>query len=359
MAATNALFWTNHGWDGSEGMIIRSQPYCTRLPARARMRFFSVEMLESLIITFQGVQIAVMLISSILDTTGLAESRLVTLENVFFPLAIIGLLRLCAAMWLTDDFAYTVYSSKELDPSNPATRLAPSTETPLDEATGYSQPAFEGFKPVHHWTSIVFRMFYLSLILGVLVLTLLLLIPWSGPSTYTISALVMGFFYVFFLFTTAAVYSWYFVTKGITTTVIPCINQTWYKLYTITLMIVAVGLLAITCIETRQTPCGEYSLLPPEHDMAICTTTRRVYVPMNPKSHPAFTNETTFGIVMNDIPDTPWNQSQQDWVVKNFTGSCYGVLSDGADIVQRTGTANVTDYYGAYYKTIESLPAYV
>lgn len=61
IAATNALFWTPQGWDGTESMIQRCLPYATHLPHKARVDFVSLEMVKNVVVFLQGVQAAVAL----------------------------------------------------------------------------------------------------------------------------------------------------------------------------------------------------------------------------------------------------------------------------------------------------------
>src|SRR2546430_12965099 len=56
MAASNASFWTEHGWDGSETMTEKSRKSWTRLPSHARVNFFSVSAAKTIIVSLQGVQ---------------------------------------------------------------------------------------------------------------------------------------------------------------------------------------------------------------------------------------------------------------------------------------------------------------
>ncbi|KAI1137161.1 hypothetical protein F5Y05DRAFT_388330 [Hypoxylon sp. FL0543] len=56
LAATNSLFWTPKGWNGSEDMVTRALPYCTRLPRGSRLKLFSWETAKTIITTIQGSQ---------------------------------------------------------------------------------------------------------------------------------------------------------------------------------------------------------------------------------------------------------------------------------------------------------------
>lgn len=116
IAAANAIFWTTDGWDGSESMVDRSLLHCTHLPDLPRVALLSSDMLKTTIVTLQGVQTFVILIRALgggspSDTFVLNMA----VDFIFSPLSFIGLLRLASALWLTDDFNYTLRHSSELE----------------------------------------------------------------------------------------------------------------------------------------------------------------------------------------------------------------------------------------------------
>jgi hypothetical protein len=95
MAATNALFWTLKGWDGSEDMVTWAAPHCSHYPESPRVEVLSFTMLKTLIITLQGVAAVYSLVGALVGSdTFMVE---MSVDLIFFPLAILGLLRLCAA----------------------------------------------------------------------------------------------------------------------------------------------------------------------------------------------------------------------------------------------------------------------
>jgi hypothetical protein len=89
-------------------MVIRAPSYCVQMPRKSHIELFSVTMLKTVIITLQGVSALYSLIGGLVGSNSTARNVAAGLgmDVVFLPLTIIGLLRLCAAAWLTEDFAY-------------------------------------------------------------------------------------------------------------------------------------------------------------------------------------------------------------------------------------------------------------
>jgi hypothetical protein len=92
-----------------------SRVFLTRIPSRARISFFSATSAKTLTITLQGVQAIYCLLVRPLDW-GVAMA----VDSIFFPLALLGLLRLPAAIWLTEDYSYADYSTDVKIPQVPA-----------------------------------------------------------------------------------------------------------------------------------------------------------------------------------------------------------------------------------------------
>jgi len=97
MAASNAVFWTSEGWDGSEAMITKSDEYCLRKPAHTHIDFFSGTSAKTLIVALQGVEALYTLLLGITSPKSNKYANLVAFNFVFTPLAIFGLLRLPVA----------------------------------------------------------------------------------------------------------------------------------------------------------------------------------------------------------------------------------------------------------------------
>jgi hypothetical protein len=74
-------------------------------------------------------------------------------------------------------------------------------------------------------------------------------------------SLGFGFFSIFFF---------YAVKERSSSTIVPCIQQGWYKVYTIVLAILALACVVLGALESRMITCeamsGEYTTLPPDRD---------------------------------------------------------------------------------------------
>lgn len=84
-------------------MVISALPYRVRIPDSSHVDVFSITALKTIIATLQGVSVLYTLLGVL---RGTAVLTLMSFDIIFYPLAIIGLLRLCAATWLTDDYVY-------------------------------------------------------------------------------------------------------------------------------------------------------------------------------------------------------------------------------------------------------------
>lgn len=81
--------------------------YCIKPPESLKSPLLSKNFAKTIIIALQGVQATVFVIGG---STKKSESVTVSISSIFFPLAVLGLLRLCAALWLTDDFVYDQFN---------------------------------------------------------------------------------------------------------------------------------------------------------------------------------------------------------------------------------------------------------
>jgi hypothetical protein len=105
MVASNAAFWTGRGskGDGSETMMLKSRAFCTRLPRKPRVSLLSTSSVQKIIIVLQGTQATCDLIRGFHYGK---YALTVALPTVFSPLAVFGLFRLPAALWLINEYGY-------------------------------------------------------------------------------------------------------------------------------------------------------------------------------------------------------------------------------------------------------------
>jgi hypothetical protein len=273
MAASNALFWTHRGWDGSEAMVIASLPYCTSLPEHSRAELLSSETLKTTIIMLQSLQ-ALFVLGS-----GIRSSAIITsldyqdgVDSIFFPMAVFGFFRIVAAGWLTHNYSYTARDTIWMEL---ATHFADPLAEPLAERPERADMArieidrdlaTDRFKPTSYWPSVLFRGIYLALLLGVWVLALFQATPLLGSIWIkSVTTLLEGVFYFFFMTATCVIFLWHLFREGSRSTIIPCISRPWYRLYTIILWGFMLVMFIIACCETRRMPCGRYTSLATKH----------------------------------------------------------------------------------------------
>lgn len=374
LAASNTLFWTANGWDGSEDMVEATLSFCARLPEDKRVSIFSGEMVKTIVVTLQGCQV-VFLTTGIFQVYnldgGLSFASRMGLDFIFFPVALLGLMRVFACLWLTKDFSYSHFSNSrqqamgtypknfgslsksidnDLDSLGRAGNRRWSTDTIrkapqlLPAPSGYglsypttltwsSSPVQLRYQPTTTWPSRIFRLFFLTLLIGLWVIAILIAI-WSADLTAT--GFLTLLFYHALLGSVTIILSFYFICGRTTTTIIPCISSTWYKIHTACLFTLAIALFIVGCIETRQTPCGTYTSYPGYMgDVMGCLSTNSVPVRMG---QARFTGPLPVpGIGIWDIPEgfgigfhSRILNNTNEFVMANFTGTCLGNLSTAA-----------------------------
>ncbi|KAI3339143.1 hypothetical protein F4824DRAFT_456190 [Ustulina deusta] len=284
VAAANAVFWTSHGWDGTEDMVEFSRPYCLRLPDRPHAAFLSADSVKTAILTLQGAQAAYVLVGTFF---GLHEfSANLALDTTFFPFAIFGLWRLSAAMWLTDDYMFT-FQHSPMKPSSNIARAESSFDSLL-ERSSISIDLCDRYKPTSTWPGRVCRAAYTIMLLSTWIVVILLGIPvcWAGYPckdgfNHAASTVVQIIFFFVVVTLSLILHVYYFYNSRTTSTIIPCISARWYKIYSFLVAILAVALLALSAVETRKTPCGKYTKLPGHiGDVASCSWDQ-LYIPFN------------------------------------------------------------------------------
>jgi hypothetical protein len=318
MAAANAVFWTGEvsKWDGSKEIMImiESRKLCTRLPSGSRIPLMSASAMKTLLVTMQGIQAMYGLLKG-LKLGGYALK--VALPNIFLPLALAGLYRLPASLWLTEEYGYATIDSKDATiesgdaslPENlgfadtseplcsqknwPVIVVKPNIFLPLALAGLYRLPASPWLTEEHgyatidsedattdsgdaslpeklefadtseplyslrNWLVIAVKIFFLGTIAVLCALSIYYFKPNPRITSGTASTLTINLFYTIFLFVTLVTAILYTVRGQSNTTIIPCISSTWYRIYTYFLFLFALWLLIASALETRITPCGE------------------------------------------------------------------------------------------------------
>lgn len=285
LSASNALFWTGHSWDGSEEMIEKSQSFLIRQPGSTHVHAFSGSSMKTVIVLLQAVQAVHLLLGSmVLGNHSFAYTT--ALDNLFFPLAVIGLMRIPAACWLDDGHAFRNAETSD----NSFGKQASSFQEPLriemehleDLPTNallhsYRTASKERFYHPHSWRGILVRSIYLTVAIGLLAISLIIaLLPGIGGQPFTATGLVTRLFYTTFLAVTV-VAALVHMIRSPPTTVIPCVNSTWYKMYTSFLFACMMAMLILGSMETRTAPCGKSTTLPPRYDQLVCGNSTFVY----------------------------------------------------------------------------------
>ncbi|KAJ3540478.1 hypothetical protein NM208_g5048 [Fusarium decemcellulare] len=319
LAATNALFWTSKGWNGDEDMIDRARPHCVRLPDGVRTSLFSGETVGTVIITCQGAQAVFVLANGLAGVVDDGFVRLMAVDKIFFPLAVIGLLRIWACPILTNEFSYV---SQELGNQSSRSDGCSGEYLPLEHISRDNLvPGSRRFRPIRSWPGILFRTAYFLCILGLLALTSCYL---SG-GYYTSTTFVLAIFYLVFLAVTILIFAWYFAFRRVTTTIIPCIASTWYKIYTGMLALLGVSLLVISCIETRRTPCGKFTSGGPSADLMACLgATSDLVLVGGSLNNSAFGSSANYYTKANNGTFIQVGPTDTEQRVTNFTGMCFG-----------------------------------
>lgn len=333
LCAVNVYFWTPRGWDGSEAMPQKSREYCVALPDKTRTTLFSASTINTLIVTLQGANAIFVFVQGLIRPSEFSNSAVISVGTVFFPMAIFGLVRLIAGFWLTDDFTYV--NPEDLQPD----RAIVTAENPKSNSQSgktqllyvQSHPNYELFDiaesrvsddymPPNAWQSWLFRVFFLSPIVGLVFLCVFYLGPiGSGHSNIWITAseFALILFYIFFLSASTIIYVVYFVRGQTTTTIIPCISSVWYQLYTGVLLALMLFLVIISSIETRMNSCGYYSTWPSSLDYCMGV----VPVVSNHSANQGVFGLAVIGDTSNPVFNTSGAPSSQASVVY-FNGWC-------------------------------------
>ena len=285
MAASNAVFWTTEGWDGSEAMIQKSINYCLRPPRQKHIDLFSATNAKTIIVTLQGVQAIYSIVVGVRNSTpqSNAYANALALDYVFVPLAIVGLFRLVPALWLADDYSFANIevannSNVETEPvQNNSIALgdkskvdAPLTLSLRSGVTGMADE--DCFHPSKGWRGISVRVFFYLPLLCLLGIIIYFSTPQTGTA-WSATGLLVNLFYLILLGVGVVIFARYMFPLTSPPTIIPCASSIWYKIYTCFLLALVVTIIIIACIETRKTSCGTYTTFPKSFDSLVCPAT--------------------------------------------------------------------------------------
>ena len=279
LAAANAIFWTSSGWDGSEEMAVRSVLYCTSLPRTGHATLLSVDTLQTVIVTLQGVQAIYLFAGAFAGTVSVRMS----IDTISFPVAFLGLVRLYAAAWISSDYEFIARSDVggcvpvEMVPVSGDRDDEQDTERRLmareEEGRGVKPEVFSlaRFRATS-WPSRIFRVVYIAPVAIFWTLSMLFTLPggWQVgrifPLTNYLAAVNGSVSFLFILL----VYGHYSVRAGCRSTVIPCVSKMWYKVSLCASYAVITGIVIVSALETRRARCGVYSTFRKEMDAHVC-----------------------------------------------------------------------------------------
>ena len=294
IAAANALFWTDAGWDGSERVAEQSLSFCSCLPANARTEVVSWEMIKTIVVGLQAAQAFYSIGGSLFGPGTSDYTFRIALDNIFLPIGCLGLYRFCAAFWITENFAFIDVSDpvsiavgycqvlperQDIDggnkPSVPETQFKVTGRLSLDSFLEHPERAEDHaseprFFPTSQWSSRILRIFWILPLLALIAFCVIYAAPWPFWSHgrwvgwyLPISAFAMAIFYLVVFGCSSLILLYYFIRGANTTTIIPCVSMLWYKIYTIVISFMIVLCLVMIALETARTPCGTYSVWPP------------------------------------------------------------------------------------------------
>ena len=268
MAASNALFWTaNNKWDGSEKIMIQSRKFIECQPKRTHVDFFSMSAVKTIIITMQGVQ-AIYAIG-IGVTPNHDYCKVISLDNIFSLLAIIGLFRLPAAFWLMDENTYKDIGESDYMERKSGTPWRKRQNRKRNRPQKDSKT--DSFHAPNSLRGILIRTTCMIFLLMNWLTCILYMSPLFPRRIFTATSFMLNLFFLIFLTATVLTWGYYFCRSQATTTVLPCISSIWYKLYTMGLVLMVVLLIVFASLETRRTACGKFTTWPYEvDDCLIC-----------------------------------------------------------------------------------------
>ncbi|KAF2093223.1 hypothetical protein NA57DRAFT_48585, partial [Rhizodiscina lignyota] len=268
LAASNAVFWTNKGWNGSEEMIEESSNYHLRLPAKTHIDLISGTAAKTLIVTLQGVQSIYTLTMGMAHPGSNNYGYSVSIQSVFLPLAIFGLFRLPVACWLAEDYSFANFDMLNLSCAQRASLELKQTTRAIESLL----PAREDtFLPTKSIQGILVRTTCITVLIIFWGFAAYYIIPFQGTTNdFSVTTLLIDIFYLFFLTVTIAVLSYYFWHGSSRSTIILCMSHMWYKVYTLSLFAFIIVIITIAALETRKTPCGTYTSYSKADDGKLC-----------------------------------------------------------------------------------------
>jgi hypothetical protein len=328
-------------------MVCSAAPYCSKSPESTHAEIISVTMLKTTITTLQGISALYSVIGLLTGVTTTNFVPIMGVDMIFYPVSVLGLLRLCAATWLTEDFHY---ASTNTGLSNILTQgtpkpdmddldiqlmefgdiLDPCLARPLQRAPRFTPP--RSSRP-----SIVFRAFYLLVLGGIWGVSFLHTVPaYYKYNQSTTTSFLVAHVYFLLLAISLGLYTFYFFRGQTTTTVLPCISSIWYRVYTMLVTGFTLALIVVASIETNKRPDGLYTSEPPRVELK-CSDLKGwwQFKPNSTRFGFALTveeNSTWLGKNYSSVPVARVTENHtllgEKYWLYNFTGYCFGRLEN-------------------------------
>jgi hypothetical protein len=294
LAAANAAFWDpkTRRWDSTDRTLYLSRRYLTTPPELSHVNVVSGSTLSTLVLTLQGVQALFFMIG---ETVSVYNAFPDGLPTIFLPIGLLGLLRLPAATWVSNDWGFAFPKKGELERRD--TELSTfrndldyqgggrlgvveyaALEAKEAEATGedleqklFRQDVSDETRPLlktTHWKCQAYRAWWIVSVSGLMILGIRDIVNTFNPYVRNIPLSVSDTLYSIMylelcsgmLLITAAYVP---QPRAHARTIIPCVQSLWYKFYTGLMGVTALATIVVACLETVQLPDGEYTTVPP------------------------------------------------------------------------------------------------
>jgi hypothetical protein len=273
LAAANAAFWDTktRRWDGTDRTLSLSRRYLTSPPESSHVKFLSGSTLATIVLALQGVQAVFFLVGNVVSTfIGFPDG----LPTTFLPIGLLGLLRLPAAAWVSNEWGYTFpkkrnelgYKIGELRKEYTALRTSEVMREDPEECQSQLNKE-RRLLDTRSWKCLAYRAWWILSISGLMALAIrditAMFNPYTRNQPLSVSDLLYLILYLelctgFLLITPALV-----LQRDHASTIIPCIQSLWYKLYTGLMMLTALAAVIVASLETVQLPDGSFTTMPP------------------------------------------------------------------------------------------------
>ena len=248
--------------------MVRSRGWITKMPEKPHVRFWSASSFTTLVQTEQGAQMIYLIAQGYIR--GSRHVRL-GLPGVFAGLQLLGLIRLFAALWLSSDYSYMNFRGSGLGSEIRETPLEKQVRENILEARVSNHLLEVNIRdrllPLHCWQGIIYRAFWLSTIWSILgsAAGACSEVFWYYPPGLPYDAsshLVWQILYFALSFFGILIHTFYIIRGKTQSTIIPCIHDSWYRIFTIFILILAVVCTVLSCLETRIRSDGIVTTLP-------------------------------------------------------------------------------------------------